>query len=321
MTKLTGFDETAATWGGPGLLSRKTSHAEECAAGRIWHPCGYRSEVAPLRSVLLSVPGEEFLAIDDPDAWLMLAPIDLPRLLDQHCRIVEFYKEQGVEVLLVRGDNPPPNLIFMRDTFAMTPEGGVVARLAPAQRAGEERWAALGLAQAGISILRTLRGNANFEGADALWLNERKVLVGVGRRTNSEGFHQYAAVLHEIDPAIEVTPIPMPEGVQHLLGMLNFIDANLGAVDREKAPEMLIQLLREEGLELLIFEADDELRVKRGMNFVTLGPRRLVMPAECPAMRARFEARGVEVFELEVDEYLKAGGGLACLTGIVARSD
>jgi len=64
---------------------------------------------------------------------------------------------------------------------------------------------------------------------------------------------------------------------------------------------------------------DDSSVRLRTMNFVAVGPSEILMPAGCPGIRVRFQAEGVDAHEVEVGEYLKAAGGLACLTGILAR--
>jgi N-dimethylarginine dimethylaminohydrolase len=43
------------------------------------------------------------------------------------------------------------------------------------------------------------------------------------------------------------------------------------------------------------------------------------MPARCPRTRAIYEAHGIECFEVDVSEYIKAAGALGCLTGILRR--
>lgn len=324
-TKLTGFEPKSeqnlpATWGGANWRWRERTHAQEVAQGVLWHPCGYHSEIAPLQEVLLSWPGQEFCFQEDPDVHLMLERPDLPTLQRQTEAIAQFYEAQGVVARVHKPSLlPPPNHIFMRDLFTATPEGIILARPAPQQRAGEERFAAEALASYGIPILRTLQGSALLEGADVLWLNAQTVLVGTGRRTNQQGYQALAQVLGPM--GVEVINIDMPSGlgVQHLLGVIDFIDHDLVAVDQAKASPALRDCLQHYGFKLLEFAPDEEMRQKRGMNFVTLAPRHLVMPAHCPQMRRRFEAAGVQVESLEISEYLKAGGGLACLTGIIAR--
>jgi len=69
--------------------------------------------------------------------------------------------------------------------------------------------------------------------------------------------------------------------------------------------------------------APDDAETLRGMalNFVTLGPRRVLMPAGNPVTQAFLEAHGVTCVPVEVDELLKAAGGVGCLTGVLERAN
>ena len=73
------------------------------------------------------------------------------------------------------------------------------------------------------------------------------------------------------------------------------------------------------GIRLLDFVDVPEVTRGRALNFVTVAPREIVMPAHNPRTRARLEAEGVRCHELVVDEYLRAEGGLGCLTGVLSR--
>ncbi len=312
-------DPLPATLGGAAWRPRAATHAEEVARGERWALVGCNSEVAPLRAVMLAVPGEELRYSASPDEMLMLERPDLDALRLEWQAIETFYRSQGVEVHLCRPPvPPPPNFLFMRDLFFMTPEGAVLARMAAEQRAGEERHAALGLAGLGVPVLMTPRDRATFEGADALWLNEQTVLLGLGRRTNREGCRQLAGLM--VDLGVHVLPVELPPGVQHLLGVCNFVDRDLAVVDEARLPAALDAILERHGVKTLRLQPCDELARGRAMNFVTLGPRRLVMPAGCPATRARYEAAGLECHELEVTQVLRAAGALGCLTGILRRA-
>jgi N-dimethylarginine dimethylaminohydrolase len=70
---------------------------------------------------------------------------------------------------------------------------------------------------------------------------------------------------------------------------------------------------------LLELPADEELTRRRGMNFVAVGPSAVLMPSGCPGIRRRLEMEGISARCVDVGEYLKAAGGLACLTGILSR--
>ena len=307
-----------ATYGGPGWQPRATDLAVEIAQGQLWHPCGSSNEWGRLAEVVITLPGEELLFDGPADRLLMLARPDLPRIRCQTAALVEFYQGQGVQVHLAQAATPPPpNFLFMRDLFWATRQGVILARPAARQRAGEERHAALALAKIGVPIIFQPRGSATFEGADALWRDEHTVLLGTGLRTNREGFRQLSRLL--TDMGVGVHEVRLPTGVQHLLGVINFIDHDLAVVHGGRVGPELLALLAALKVGAVILPTGRELEVGWGMNFVALGPRRLVMPSGCPGIEKILRAAGCEVFALEIGEYLKAAGGLACLTGILRR--
>ena len=82
--------------------------------------------------------------------------------------------------------------MFCADLLVMTPQGAILARPASTVRAGEERQVARKLAALGIPILATLTGNACFEGADLMWLDEKTAIIGRGLRTNDAAIAQIA---------------------------------------------------------------------------------------------------------------------------------
>ena len=312
-----------ATFGGPGFQPRTGTHAAEVAQAARWGRCGVSSDAAPLRRVLLHRPGPELLYPEPPDHWLMLERPDLDATLRQADAIAEAYTRWGAEVCwtvpLDGVPSPSPNLLFMRDTFWMTPEGAVLARMGYTQRAGEEAVAAHALTTARVPLLGLPRGEAIFEGADALWLSPTQVAVGLGRRTNAaflDQLRQGALVSGDID----WLPVPLPSRTQHLLGVLNFLGERHVAIWEGRTPPELLARLEAEGWTILRLPDGPELSQGRAMNWVCLGPGAVLMPHDCPDTARRLREAGIEVRTVDVSEYRKAGGALGCLTGILWRA-
>lgn len=305
-----------STHGGAGWVPRAASHVDEVAAGSVWAPCGYRSETAALRSVLLVRPPDSIAAVRRPGASLMLGPVDLPAMRAQCEALADRLRDHGVEVHMAAPE-AAPNVVFARDLFWMTPAGAVLARMASAQRAGEERHAALALAGAGFPILRTVSGTAVFEGADALWIDPSTVVVGTGFRTNAAGAAEVASAVAGL--GARVVTVPLAAGVQHLLGAVVFLGPSTAAVHGAALTPELAGLLAGYGYRVIALPPDEELLVRRGMNLLVLGPGRVLMPAGCPGIRRRLERAGVEAEEIGVGEYLRAAGGIGCVTGVVRR--
>jgi N-dimethylarginine dimethylaminohydrolase len=307
--------ETAA-YGGAGWSPRTASSRQEI--GPVWRMCGVSTEWSPLKAVVLHRPGSELEDLADPDAAQMLAPLDAVRAREQHDDLAQAYRDAGVTVHYVEPNElPPPNLMFVADLMFMTPEGAIVGRPASTVRAGEERWVARRLADLGVPILRSVRGKGTFEGADALWIDPQTALVTTGIRTNAEGAAQVASLLQEM--GVEVVQVGLPYGAMHLMGTLRFADRDLAIAWPGRVSYAAVEALRARGYSVLFIPDEREAVHGMSLNFVTLGPRQILMAAGNPISQAFYEDAGIACRVVEVDEILKAAGGIGCATGILER--
>ena len=316
---------SAAAYGGPGWSPRSASLQQEI--GRLWGRCGVASESTPLKAVLLHRPGEELEdaappgagpVAKDPDKMQMLDSLDDRLARQQHDLMAQAYREAGVRVEYIQPEETPtPNLMFVADLMFMTPEGAIVGRPASTVRAGEERHVARRLAELGIPILRTVRGTGTFEGADAAWIDDGTVLVATGLRTNEEGASQVAGLLQEM--GLEVVRAGLPYGAMHLMGQLRFAGRDLAIAWPGRVPYAAVEALRARGYEVLFLPDTTEAERRVALNFVTLGPRQILMAAGNPVTQAFYEGAGISCRTVAVDELAKAAGGIGCLTGILER--
>lgn len=306
----------AAAYGGDHWSPRVHSHREEI--GTIWQACGIQNEWAPLRAVLLHEPGAEWEQINAPNSLQMLATPNLKLARQQHCAIAQAYRAAGVDVYYVTPNaTPPPNLIFCADLFWMTPEGAILARPASTVRAGEERWIARRLADLGIPIVRTLSGEATFEGADAMWINPQTVLLGHGLRTNAAGIQQVGQALQSM--GVRAIPVELPYGGMHLMGQLRIVDETLALAWPYRVSYPTVAALRAHGIEVQFIPDETEATQGHALNIVTLGRREILMPAGNPVTQAFFESHNIICHAIEITELVKAAGGIGCLTGVLAR--
>ncbi len=305
-----------AAYGGRGWSPRTAALRQEI--GQVWGACGVESEWARLKAVLLHGPGAELEELMDPNEAQMLAPVDPTRIRQQHDAIAQAYQDAGVAVHYVEPDGtPPPNLMFVADLMFMTPEGAILGRPASTVRAGEERFVAQRLASLGIPILRSVRGRGTFEGADAAWIDPETVLLATGLRTNTEGAVQVTSLLHEM--GVEVILVGLPYGAMHLMGQLRFADRDLAIGWPGRVPYAAVEALRARGYTVLLLPSEEEAVRGFALNFVTLGPRRILMAEGNPITQAFYQDAGIICHIVEVDELLKAAGGIGCLTGILER--
>ncbi|MDY0885263.1 dimethylarginine dimethylaminohydrolase family protein [Dongia soli] len=306
-----------SAYGGAGWVQREKPHGDEL--GGIWARHKIDSEWRPLQAVIVHQPGEELAAsLEDPESVLMLEPLNLTRAREQHAAMVEAYEKLGVEVhhVMPEGD-APPNQMFCADLFVMTPQGAILARPAGQVRAGEERWAARRLADLGTPILKTLTGDATFEGADLMWLDEQTAMIGRGHRTNQAAIDQITAVLAEI--GCETLAVDMPYGTMHFMGMLRIADSDLAICWPRRTPLATVKAVVERGYEVIFPPYEDDAESYRAMNFVTLGPRKIMMAAGLAKFQPFFEQHGIDCVTVATDELSKAAGNIGCLTGVLGR--
>ncbi|MEM8697968.1 MAG: arginine deiminase family protein [Pseudomonadota bacterium] len=303
-----------AAYGGAGWSPRTASHSEEM--GRLWQG-GLDSEWRALTHVLLAHPGAE-IAVSDVDAAQYLDAPLIEAAQAEHDLMAEAYRAAGVMVSYVPDvPEPSPNRMFCADLFAMTPEGAILARPASTVRAGEEVAVAEALARGRVPILATMTGQATFEGADLMWLDAGTALIGRGLRTNQAAVEQISALLARI--GCEALVVDMPFGTMHLMGILRIVDRDLAIAWPRRTPHAAVQALRSRGFEVAFLPDADEASANRGLNIVTLGPRRVLMPGENPTMRDFYASLGIAVIETPMRELRKAAGAVGCLTGVVAR--
>jgi N-dimethylarginine dimethylaminohydrolase len=305
-----------AAYGGNGWVPRPTTLAEEM--GSLWGDWGVHSEWEPLQAVLMHAPGPEVEGLANADAALMLEPLAPTAMRREHASLRALYQQAGVQVHLVDPAGPlPPNTLFCRDLFFMTPEGAVLARPAGRMRAGEERFVQARLAALGVPILLSVHGRGTFEGADALWIDRQTVLLATGLRTNEEGAAQVETLLCGM--GVEVVRVALSYGSLHLLGVVNLAGPDLAVAWPWRVPHHAVQVLRERGYRVVFLPDEAEAAQGMALNFVPLEPNRIVMPAGCPRTRSLYEACGVTCSEVEVGALRQAAGGMGCLTGILKR--
>lgn len=306
-----------AAHGGDGWMPRAGTLDDDL--GSIWIRCGVRAEYHTLRTVLMHTPGREIDLVSDVQSALWLGLPDSQRARDQHLALIDLYRAHGVTVhRLGEVAETLPNAYFCRDTFVMAPTGAIISRMASAVRAGEERWAAAALARAGVPVTHTVHGDGTFEGADVVVAGEDLVFVGHGMRSNRSGAEQVARVYREAGiPQVEIVQIPY--GCGHIDGTINLIDRDLALVMPTQLSWVVYETLKRHGVQIIDLPDVDEAQGGMALNMVPLAPRVVVMPAGNPKTRSLLQQHDVEVIEAEVDELMKGGGSVHCMTGVIHR--
>jgi arginine deiminase len=306
-----------AAYGGDGWQQRGSTHKQEI--GSIWANCGIDSEWRTLKTVLLHQPGNELnMPSDEHDKFLQLDTINITKAQYEHKKLIKTYEDFGVEVHTVKPQfEPTPNQMFCADLFVMTPEGVILGRPASTVRAGEERHVARRLAELGIPILKTLTGDATFEGADLMWIDESTAMMGKGHRTNQQAIDQIKTALIEI--GCDLIAVDMPYGTMHFMGMLRIPKKELAICWPRRTPHTAVIALRERGYKVAFLPEQEIQLMYRAMNFVTLMSGKILMVEGLHQSQQFYESQGIECLTSPTNELSKAAGNIGCLTGVIHR--
>ena len=212
----------------------------------------------------------------------------------------------GVRVSLMDPVRGLPDMVFTANAVMMFRRLFISSRFRFDVRAREsphyERW----FEQQGFDV-RRLSQEMYFEGAgDALFCGET-LFGGYRIRSDVRSHQQVAAMIGN-----ETLPVELVDPRFYHLDTC-FCPVHTGTAIWYPAAfdSYAQQVIRQNVPDLIEATPDDALRF--GCNAVVVA-RTVIIPAGCSALRRELESRHFEVRELDLDEFLKAGGSAKCLT-------
>src|SRR5713101_9109157 len=131
-------------------------------------------------------------------------PIDLTRAQEQHHAYETLLEKLGARVVSLPAEPDLPDSMFVEDPAIVLDELAVILRLGTESRRHEAASLARELSKyrrlAYVSLPGTL------EGGDVLRI-DRKLFVGLTKRSNGEGIRQLAAILSEYNYEVVAVPV------------------------------------------------------------------------------------------------------------------
>jgi N-dimethylarginine dimethylaminohydrolase len=218
------------------------------------------------------------------------------------------------EVRLVEGVLGSPDMVFTANAGLRFRNEVALSRFQYAERQGEAAWFEAWFRWAGLNV-REMPVGVPFEGeGDALWaVNGERLWAGWGFRTALESHRLLekwwgieVGSLRLIDPRfyhLDTCFAPLPNG-----DVMYFPEAF------DEASRASIEAYYPASRRVVVGEAD---AASFCCNVVCLGDE-LVMNHVSSELRQELEARGFEVCETPLDEFLKAGGAAKCLVMTLA---
>ncbi|RYM06684.1 amidinotransferase [Sporolactobacillus sp. THM7-7] len=295
---------------------------------------GNTNAVGKVRKVFVHRPGDEILKLNEakyePEAGARILrdskgnilsyclskdPLDLAKMQEQHDRMTDVLKKEGVAVVpMVEDDVLLTNNLFTRDVGMVIPGGLILARFALKFRYGEMRRTLATAAKIGMPVLGSIQGEGFVEGGSFMVLDRQTAIVGRSIRVNQAGIDQLRAILSW--QGMELIVVDLPSSMIHLDEVFNMVDVDKALVDPSNLPHWFLRMLEERGIQLIY---TDPLDPPMTTNCLCLSPGKVLFTVLGERTIERLDKAGVEVIAIPVDEINKMGGGIHCSSLVLQR--
>jgi dimethylargininase len=231
-------------------------------------------------------------------------PIDLARARAEHEAYEAALRECGCRVQRLPADAAMADSVFIEDTAVVLDEVAIITRPGAASRRVET--VAVREALREHRTLRELTAPAMLDGGDVLRIG-RRLLVGVGPRSNDEGRRQLASFVAPHGYSVEAVPFA---GCLHLKTAATLVADDTVVFNPEWVDAAALGVAQT----IAVDPAEPF-----AANAVRLGDL-AIYPAEFTRTRARLERAGIQVRTVPAAELAKAEGGVTCCSLLVGRT-
>jgi dimethylargininase len=223
-------------------------------------------------------------------------PIDVERARRQHETYEQTLKNAGCAMVRLAAGAEMPDSVFIEDIAVVFGELAIITRPGAESRRGET--AAVAEALAPYRSLVHIEPPGTIDGGDVLTAGTR-VFVGASPRTNAAGIAQMGRHLAPYGYTVHMVPV---RGCLHLKSAVTAIADDTLIVNPEWVPADHFRPFHL----LHVHPAEPY-----GANALRVGGA-LIYPTVFPRTRARLQARGLHVTEVDVSELAKAEGAVTC---------
>jgi dimethylargininase len=229
-------------------------------------------------------------------SFISRQPIDLQIASAQHQAYERLLEKLGARVVSLPAEPALPDSMFVEDPAIVLDELAVIFPLGTESRRPEA--ASLDEAISKFRKLERVTLPGTLEGGDVLRI-DRRLFVGLTKRSNAEGIRQLAAIL--APHHYEVIAVPVT-GCLHLKSAVTFLGRDTLLANRtwfDTAPLSGYNWI------------DVDPAEPHAANALALADT-IIFPQSFPRTRARIESAGFHVSLLDISELQKAESGLTC---------
>ncbi|MBJ7593334.1 MAG: amidinotransferase [Candidatus Dormibacteraeota bacterium] len=250
----------------------------------------------------------EYFGIEyEINPWMNVAvEVNHVRAVEQWDALHSVYTELGESIALTSPQSGLPDMVFTANAAVVWRRRAVLSRFHHAERAGEERhWR--GALEELDFVIHEMPADISFEGAgDALFVGDH-LFQAWGFRTDLPAHSEVARFLD-----VESTSLQLVDPrFYHLDTCFCPLDDHSALIAPDAFAPESVELVRARVPRLL--EVPREVAEGFACNAMPLRGR-VISSTAVEAIRAPLADAGFEVVSLPVDEFMKSGGGVRCLS-------
>lgn len=225
---------------------------------------------------------------------------DYQKALDQHNNYIRALQQCDVDITLLPADERFPDSVFVEDVALCTPHCAIITRPGAESRRNETEIIIDTIERFYPNKVEKITAPGTVEAGDIMMVEDH-YYIGISARTNQEGANQMIAILQKYGLTGSVVTL---EKVLHLKTGLAYLENNnlLAAGEFITKPEFQ---------HLNIIEIPEQESYAANCIWVN---DRVIMPAGYPITKAKIEALGYQVIEVDTSEYRKVDGGVSCMS-------
>ena len=225
---------------------------------------------------------------------------DYQKALDQHNNYIRALQQCDVDITLLPADERFPDSVFVEDVALCTPHCAIITRPGAESRRNETEIIIDTIERFYPNKVEKITAPGTVEAGDIMMVEDH-YYIGLSARTNQEGANQMIAILKKYGLTGSVVTL---EKVLHLKTGLAYLENNnlLAAGEFITKPEFQ---------HLNIIEIPEQESYAANCIWVN---ERVIMPAGYPITKAKIEALGYQVIEVDTSEYRKVDGGVSCMS-------
>ncbi len=231
-------------------------------------------------------------------------PIDVARAHVQHHQYQELLTELGCKLIRLPAESELPDSVFVEDTAIVLDELAVITRPGAESRRAETASVADALKR--YRKLAYIEPPGTLDGGDVLLVN-KKLYVGLSKRSNPQGIEQLRRVLASFD--YSVTAVELRDCL-HLKSAVTQVADKTLLINRDWVDDRVFDFFK-----LIDVDSSEPFAA----NALRIGDN-VIYPKAFPKTRKRLETQGIKIRGVNASELAKAEGGVTCCSLIFSEA-